>query len=210
MSSSTERKAGRPQSLSDVLLQTRMRTQEQVRERFARYGDPVCEKIRQAANHPNGLGRLLERLGLACTPRFDQQCYLLQRFLNDHGPQAFLNRLGERARTGRILIAEAPPSAELGAPPAQTKPRAATPPPNGAWPKHTPPNWFDAHGNYVGPERRSGEDRRTGKDRRGDIESIRKNRRYGGDRRKVVRRKEDRIKLGLEKPDPPQRKRQCG
>jgi hypothetical protein len=48
---------------------------------------------------------------------------------------------------------------------------------------------------YNGPERRNGVERRvTQRERRQDLQVVFKNRRYGGDRRKTVRRREDREK----------------
>jgi hypothetical protein len=50
---------------------------------------------------------------------------------------------------------------------------------------------------YKGPDRRiGGERRKNAADRRQSTEVVFKNRRFGGDRRKMIRREEDRLKLG--------------
>lgn len=105
-----------------------------------------------------------------------------------------------------------------GTPPPQSSPLPVnpyitpfphTPPPTQpVMPQGPPPNlppgvvWI-ATSNYSGPDRRNGQDRRgTKQDRRGNVNLILfSNRRFGGhDRRKTVRRVEDRIRMGLEKP----------
>jgi hypothetical protein len=68
---------------------------------------------------------------------------------------------------------------------------AALPQPQAAWIKTA---------DYEGPDRRSGVERRVGPaDRRLQLDVVYKNRRFGGrDRRKTVRRAEDRKKQGIE------------
>lgn len=93
-----------------------------------------------------------------------------------------------------------PAPAAPGPPALPAGPPAAAPPPA----EGTSPGgrrWIEVP-TYQGPDRRSGQDRRHGpRDRRQALETVYVNRRYGGwDRRKELRRREDREKEFGKKP----------
>jgi len=196
-----------------VQAQRKMEIRDQVRTCFARYGDKACAKILEAAMLPHGLAKLLDRLGLPAGRKQESQIDTLARYLSEEGPSKFLRRMEAPKSTvasglGPELIevddeaeepdrpAERTGDGRSGKDATQERRRAgdtgSATAMRAAQPKETPPEWFDAKGKYIGPERRNGKDRRSGKDRRNRIDCINKNKRYGGDRRKNLRRKADR------------------
>ena len=180
-----------PQSVADLLLKQKKKMLDSVRERFARYGDKPCKLIKQAAFQPHGMMRLIERLGLSATPHFDQQLDALSRYLSERGPVAFVKRL-EEAAAGSLESVGTPNTKDDAEAPEQNEPAQTT-----AVAEPEKP-LFDAQHNYIGPERRSGDERRSGVDRRASVETINTNKRYGGDRRRTLRREADRLRLALE------------
>lgn len=172
-----------PKDADTFIRELRQRLHTRVAERFAKYGQPTLQIVQAAATRGDGLAQLIQRLGMAAPQNFDDQLSTLAVYLNEHGKNHFLHL--------------------AGAEPAQD--HSATQP--AAPPK--PERLFDDQGHYIGPERRSGAERRSGVDRRANLETIWKNKRFGGDRRKEIRRQCDRelaARLGL-RPNkfPPQK-----
>jgi hypothetical protein len=186
-------------AMAHVQAQLRQQTRDQVRERFARYGDKTCARIVEAAVIPNGLRRLMERVGLPACHAFEQQMEYLARYLSEFGSKHFLSKMETLDHNRRRLyeaVADHADQTPVEGPTAE-RPKAATP--SGAGPNATTPKeWFDTRGRYVGPERRKVSDRRTGDDRRDRLDSISKNKRFGGDRRKEPRRRDDRLRVSQE------------
>lgn len=183
--------------------QMRQKVRDQVRERFARYGDKSCARIVEAAMFPQGMRQLMERLGMPATAQLDQQLDALSRFLSDHGPNLFLKKLDEWERRRHRQSAGIPSQRDAsdtnpgGGPIPVEKilpPKMATKPASGDDLSENRPEWFDPNGNYIGPERRKNRERRSGDDRRDKLDSVMKNKRFGGDRRKEPRRRDDRVR----------------
>lgn len=185
---------------------------------IGRHGQGVCQVVRQAIMQRNGMTQLLQRLGISPPNSFEYQLKTLAAYLKDNGSAAFLRAAGASGDAPA-----APPEASPApARPVAKQPAASAPPPPvpaPAAPPATPepavtlPEWFDANGRYIGPERRSGTERRSGIDRRGKVDTVWKNARYGGERRKMIRRRADREAagpLGLTPrefpPHPPERR----
>jgi hypothetical protein len=170
---------------------------------------------------------LLKKLNLPVPVEVDAQHAALARFIYQFGitfffsalrhggtgddiermkVQRFLDGTGGSRRSGIVTVhgsangspnpPQSQPQPQPQIPVGQTTPAPAplpaTPPPQVATQIRTP--------DYEGPDRRSGVERRVGpKDRRAKLDVVYKNMRFGGrDRRKVVRRVEDRKKQGLE------------
>src|SRR5262245_1652465 len=76
--------------LEQVLQEQRQRVSDQVRQRFARYGDDVCGLILTAALQPNGLQKLLIELQLPPSAQFVEQLDRLSRLLAGVGAFEFL------------------------------------------------------------------------------------------------------------------------
>lgn len=191
--------------------QAKLKTTEQVRVRFARFGDDVLAQMLGFALHPKRMPVLMDRLNLKPGRELFAQLDSVQTFIAREGAAAFLKRAkhqmkkavqevdlssiddeqlleqvetGEALGTGRARPAE---SAEV------YEPRQAPP----TEPRLKPGQVQSP--DYTGPERRAGGDRRAGNDRREAVQVISENRRFGGGRRVFVRRKSDRIHLGQEK-----------
>lgn len=184
------------QRLIEQHLREKESLRQQIRQRFARYGDRVCNCIANAAAEPQGLRMLVQQLGMRISPTVEDQLDALSRFLSRYGPSVFLTRIGAHRERNEALLAQAE---EAFAGPAHAEPRPAAPkkpkPPQAPAPpagNETPRRFFDPEGRYIGPERRSGTDRRTGAERRGRIDAVGRNQRFGGDRRKQKRRHTDR------------------
>lgn len=159
-----------PKDADSFIRELRQRLHNRVAERFAKYGQPTLQIVQTAAGRGDGLAQLLQRLGVSAPQNFDDQLSTLAVYLNEHGKSHFLHLVGAEV------------AKEAGA----TQPVA---PPK---PEKFPEKLFDGQGHYIGPERRSGVDRRSGIDRRANLETIWKNKRFGGDRRKLIRRQSDR------------------
>jgi hypothetical protein len=199
-------------------LQDRLQNRERIQTLFARFGGDACRIVWEEYRRHQGLHPVLQRLGLPAASSLDEEFEMVQRFLNEQGPGAFVRRVRPHhhqldwdlfgpadeehpmekspkpdktsTQTKRAKHAKsnktrdevkpdrhaAPSKHESKSPPsAETRGPCAI----------TPADWFDASGKYIGPERRASvKDRRSGADRRGAIESIPRNKRFGGERRK--------------------------
>lgn len=165
-----------PKDADTFIREQRQRLHERIMERFAKYGQPTLQVILQATQRASGMTQLFQRLGLTAPHNFDDQLNALTAYLNEHGKMHFLHLTG----------ADAPKEAAVDVPPPA--------------PAAQPEKLYDAQGRYIGPDRRAVGERRAGGDRRGNVETIWKNKRFGGDRRRTIRRACDRelaAKLGL-------------
>lgn len=179
------------------MYQQKRMISEHVRVRFARFGDEVLGIVLGYAIQSKRMPVLLHKFGLKAPPDLDAQLTVLFSFIAERGAREFVKgvRHEKRAEVQPEEVLDEPESAEGEADFAEAKNK------NGAAPLPA-----DAHQTsssvvviqnpgYCGPERRSGLERRTGSDRRGGIAAIRKNSRFGGDRRKKPRgrRKADHV-----------------
>lgn len=194
-----------------VAYQQKLKTTEQVRVRFARFGDDVLAQVLGFALHPKRMPVLLDRLNLKPGRELFAQLDTVQTYVSQQGAAEFLRRVklkkkktveeadlsniddeqlleqietGDAPGTGRAPAVESAEVSEPGqAPPEEIRLR---------------PGQVQSP-DYTGTERRAGGDRRAGNDRREAVQVISENRRFGGGRRVFVRRKSDRILLGQEK-----------
>ena len=189
----------------------KLKTTEQVRVRFARFGDDVLAQVLGFALHPKRMPVLLDRLRLKPGRELFAQLDTVQAFVAQEGAAEFLRRVKLQKRKAveeadlsyvddQQLLEEVETGEALGTGRAQPIESAEVreirrAPPEGLMLK---PGQVQSP-DYTGTERRAGGDRRAGNDRREDVQVISENRRFGGGRRVFVRRKRDRILLGQEK-----------
>lgn len=151
------------------------RITDQVRGRFARFGDEVCNVVLTFAIQPKAMMRLLHTIGLRSTGDFEEQLDSIWNYLASAGPRDFMKRVhSEKVEAQNATEADQKENeAEATNRSALDKGQSAE------------KNIIEVQG-YRGPDRRLGvKDRRTGRDRRYDVASISKNKRFGRDRRKV-------------------------
>lgn len=172
-----------PERAEDFVRNQQDRLFDMLMEPIKRFGEPVRQRIRREIEKKDGLPRLLQRLGIRPPHSAEFQIKVLAAYIAEQGVDNFLQVMKAyqdapvktAAKTVKVQPPQAAPEAEAG-------------------------RLFDTAGRYIGPERRSGNDRRSGIDRRGVIDTIFRNRRYGSDRRQVIRRECDRkqaAELGL-------------
>lgn len=182
--------AGRSGRLAEnaALLQQKRLITDQVRLRFARFGDDVLAIILGYALQPKRMPILLQKFNIRSFPDLDNQLGALWSYISEHGAREFIKRLKVEKReevkpievgSGGIDPAAMPVQELIARMLVEVSAQMQSP-------AVEPPKVINVPG-YSGPERRTGIDRRTGRDRRGDIAAIRKNKRYGGDRRKRPR-----------------------
>jgi hypothetical protein len=148
-------------------------------ERFARYGHNICQLILDAVMRRRGLFPILQKLGLQPPVGIEEQLDCITRYLSENGAHSFLKKVDLKKTTCQALL-ETPVPEESLSEASAAKPMA--------------PLIANTGGEYAGPERRLGNERRSGKDRRQQTEAINKNKRFGGDRRRSIRRACDRQK----------------
>lgn len=110
-----------------------------------------------------------------------------------------LNRRVETVDLSPILADAEPPAKQAASAPSPAAQAPAEAPPEAELLAHVEPlPWIETAG-YVGPERRSGPQDRRRSDRRGSLEAIRRNNRFGRDRRVAPRgrRSTDRATSGV-------------
>lgn len=148
---------------------------DQVKVRFARFGDETLSLILAYALHPKRMTLLLQHISVQKQPRnLEGQFDAIWKFLATFGNAEFIKRIkGLKVKNVEAATLEEWEEGSEGEPEAEGE--AASTENEGAA--------IDSPG-YKGPERRSGKDQRVQTDRRGDIEAIEKNKRFGGDRRK--------------------------
>jgi hypothetical protein len=192
----------RDQNLSnDFLRIENKKLRDEVLERFARYGHDVLHIMLRAVQNRNEMSSIMLRLDIHTPQKVEQQLDFITRYLSEKGLNNFLKKI-EVKQKGHLAstVGDSGKSGHAGPFPVkerdggmdsmgvrQREVKAASPPNHGQQQQ-----LFDTQGNYIGPEQRSGQDRRSGVDRRDAIDAIRKNMRFGGDRRKGIRRKSDR------------------
>ena len=194
-----------------VAYQQKLKTTEQVRVRFARFGDDVLAQVLGFALHPKRMPVLLDRLNLKPGRELFAQLDTVQTYIAQQGAAEFLRRVKlkkrktvEEADLSNIddeqLLEQVETGEALGTGRAQPIKSAEVRETRGAPPEEIRlrPGQVQSP-DYTGTERRAGGDRRTGNDRREAVQVISENRRFGGGRRVFVRRKSDRIHLGQEK-----------
>lgn len=169
-----------------ALLQQKRKTTDLVRARFARFGDDVLSIVLGFALKPKSLPILLGKLEMKPTGQLESDLNAVWTFIAQSGSAEFLKKVRgykikqvDAAEIDRLLDEddlEALRNDRTAPAPDETQPL-----PNAAAAARALPGWD-------GVERRSGSDRRSGRDRRDDISAIKKNRRYGGDRRDKRRR----------------------
>ena len=86
----------------------RLRLLSCVREKFAKYGDQVCEYMQTAVQHDRGAERIMSRLGLPIKSNFDKQIASIVKYINSHGPEYFMQRVkpGKRPAVNDSLFGE--------------------------------------------------------------------------------------------------------
>lgn len=178
----------RPLSAVEIELNRKRMLRDQVRERFARYGQTVCDLISHEMQQPRGLNTLILQLGLRVSASSDNMLASLTHYLAIHGAEAMLARVrggGPRPElSGQIPLEQTP-----GQSPAPT-PLSGRIELTESAPARADLPMINIPGVYSGPERRVGQERRNG-NRRNELEAIMKNRRYGVDRRQHQRRSTD-------------------
>lgn len=191
--------------------QQKLKTTEQVRVRFARFGDDVLAQVLGFALHPKRMPVLLDRLNLKPGRELFAQLDTVQTYVAKQGAAEFLRRIKlqkrksvEEADLSFIDDQQLLEEVETGEAPGTGRARPVEDV-EVLEPRQAPPEELRLKPgqvqspDYTGTERRAGGDRRAGNDRREDVQVISENRRFGGGRRVEVRRKSDRIHLGLEK-----------
>lgn len=150
-----------------------------LRMHYARFGERVMNAVFHAYEHEGGLRRLVHRVTGRVVIQENSQHEVLSQFINKHGDEVFLRQArGDEGRiTGDSTLAD--PDTALTA-----APKAAAPPPTrpGAKRVRLPDG-------RVIEDRRSGRERRRGRDRRSALDTVYKNKRYGGDRRRIPDRR---------------------
>ncbi|MBN1517788.1 hypothetical protein JXA32_14585 [Candidatus Sumerlaeota bacterium] len=218
--------SARQQELERQRLEHRFAVQRMVQRRFTKFGDDICNHLKQAAPDPHAMLRVLEKLGLPPVQQLDRQLARIEAFVANYGSDEYCKRLHvtsmnelRKARRSQLeqlqnemrnsdrnhVESELKSSlSELehellghAIQPAEQSNVADLPSPSDieSIPEDlpAPESFFDDQGKYVGPERRvNAEDRRKNQDRRDKIELIRQNKRFGGERRRIKRRKADR------------------
>ncbi len=180
-------------AINAAQFQQKRKVTDMVRARFARFGDEVLSIVLGYALQPRRMPMLLRALNIRNRPgELTAQLDEIYRFLASGGRRAFMGRVkptrlkqvdaadlddfSEDLSDEQIaeLMRDAENSVALPAE-AEEAPAIVTP-------------------LYRGPCRRELSDRRVNQDRRSDLMAVRKNQRYGGDRRKqrFGRRKTDR------------------
>ncbi len=185
----------------------------QPEELFESFGPAVVAEIQRHLRRSGTLGPLLRSLGLDAPRLLEEQYGVLLQYLEACGSIDFLNQVSlvdpantvaQRLRSGGTRPVIPPRSVPVKPPPSEIPiaDEAINPMPPARDAPNVPEVLVDAGEwvttpDYSGPERRLGVERRLGpSDRRHQLETIFKNQRYGGrDRRKTIRRKDDRVKL---------------
>jgi hypothetical protein len=160
---------------------------------FNSHGDRVVAMVREALGRDGDLRRLVHDVTGRVANGDERRCEALLDFIARHGEEVFVrqamgSREPDRPNT-RTQSAQAQDQGEAkgkeeDAESARPGEAGATPSGPAAWNGR----WVRLTNGKVIRDRRSGNDRRSGKDRRQRVESIRNNRRFGGDRRKCQRR----------------------
>ncbi len=189
---------GRAAEQAAFFVQKRKVT-DHVRARFARFGDEALSIVLGYALQPKRMPGLLQRVGLKISGDLEAQLESIWEFIAESGAHEFIKR-AKQLRLEEIEAADIDalegrpfnPRGTVAPVAAETLAGAVSPG------QALPGGWIEAPG-YRGPERRTDRERRSGRDRRNEIKAIAKNKRFGGERRKAVRRRADRIHLGLER-----------
>ncbi len=166
---------------------------EQVRMRFARFGNETLSIVLAYALQPKRMPTLLDRIEVRISAQdIGAQLDAISAYIAEKGPMKFVQRAMQRKaeELGAIKLDD---SEEPTASPAISKPDVPATPT--VAPTTPAPGQIETP-TYQGPDRRSGSERRSKPDRRDKIDAINKNKRYGGDRRKSAqgRRKEDKTR----------------
>lgn len=173
-------------------------------QHYEQFGPTVYGIIRSHMAPDGRISDLLIKLHLPVTADVEQQHQILAKFLFQFGVTFFLEAIAqrdpeeiERMKTRRLLegigIKRKEPTVPKPVPPPGVYPVPPTPLPS--QPQQGGVRHISVPG-YEGPDRRKGRDRRgTKRDRRSKVDIVYHNHRFGGrDRRKTVRRAEDREK----------------
>lgn len=180
-------RSGRVAEAAAILQQKRLLT-DQVRMRFARFGDDVLAIVLGYALQPKRMPVLLQKCQIRSFPDLENQLGALWSYISEHGPRDFVKRVTVKKRdkvkpvdvdkmdgdfdptTSSLddLVEQARRDGMLDSKAEAKSVRNAI---------------ISVEG-YSGPDRRRGGDRRMGADRRASIDAISKNKRFGGDRRK--------------------------
>jgi hypothetical protein len=192
--------SGRSARLAEqaAIFQQKRLITDQVRMRFSRFGDEVLAIVLGYALQPKRMPILLQKCNIRSFPDLENQLGALWSYIAEHGPRDFVKRIRvEKREEVKPLDLEA-----LGAAAAEDEfdPETMTLEgviaralkQSGIAPVLDPVQPISetkkvSVPGYSGPDRRSGSDRRSGGDRRDQIASIKKNHRYGGERRKRPR-----------------------
>lgn len=200
------------QKREDDLIDQKERVTQDVRMRFAKYGEEPLSVILAYALQSSRMPILMDRLNIRAKGNdLTSQLDAIGAYLAQEGAARFtmlaLQKHFKKKEVEAIqlddLEFDPPPPAleELGeaiaevlapppAPAAEAAPAAETAPPA---PTTRPDAPMIKVPGYSGPDRRWGEERRGKPDRRLALAAISRNKRFGGDRRKIPkgRRKED-------------------
>lgn len=171
-----------------AMMQQKRKIVDNVRVRFARFGDEVLSIVLAFALQPRSMPILMQRLNLRPVGTLDAQLDAIWEYIAQASAKEFLKHV-KRVQKKDVqqfdlekLLAGA--AQELGSGEAAAGAEAGKPSAGAA---EAPGGPVIKTPSYEGVDRRSGEDRRQRKDRRHDIEAIERNRRYGGERRKRPR-----------------------
>jgi hypothetical protein len=171
-----DKQAMKSQKLKEREVQLR-----EIKTTFSKHGLEIMELVERAYQRDGKLRRLVHKVTGRVLPDFRVQIDVLDGFLKRHGGEVFLRQAeaktvdaeaeaeSKSSSNASTLSAPSPPSA-----PARTGIRRLVRLPNG----------------QIVEDRRSGVDRRGGEDRRNSLTAIRRNRRYGGERRRLPNRRQ--------------------
>jgi len=187
-----------------------------IEELYGAFGQDVVREVKACMDKHGSLAPMLARLNLPPSSTLNAQHESLRSFLYQYGIALFLRVMHStmtpaevETAKGELLLSRLvgdtrsrmpakTPVAPGHHPTSSASATSSTGAPPVASPKPAEPTEprIIVTPTYVGPERRSGKDRRRNKyDRRLQVELIYHNRRFGGrDRRKSIRREEDRKK----------------
>lgn len=154
---------------------------EKVRLQMAQYGDEVVAIVLAFALQPKRMPVLFTKLNLKFVHDTDAQLGALKCYLGQRGRFWFLKRL--KTETKKVVDATNIDDICKGMEGASEAARDNAP--------ASLASEIVKAANFQGAERRVIPDRRVSPDRRNDVAAIRKNNRFGGERRKIKRRKTD-------------------
>lgn len=180
------------------MMQQKRKVVDNVRGRFARFGDEVLSMVLAFALQPRSMPVLLERLNIRPSGNLDAQLDAVWEYIARTSGKDFIKHV-KRTRKRDVeafdidkMLESASnmkipdDTADDDVPGHDAREIAGDSPP-----ETEEPAGVGTAGNgpaeYLGAERRQGKDRRKREERRNDIEAINRNRRFGGERRRRPR-----------------------